>query len=168
MSSVELDLRSNGRFDVLRRLGEGGMGVVYEAYDRERRMRVALKTLRTLSAEAILRFKNEFRALQDLSHPNLCTLGELISLGRQWFFTMELVDGVDLLTWVRPWRDGATAPPVTTSHDFIDPSPSADTLRPHASAVQRIEIGRRLRRQRARRHRIAPLLLQQHLERRAR
>ena len=82
MSSVELDLRSNGRFDVLRRLGEGGMGVVYEAYDRERRIRVALKTLRTLSAEGILRFKNEFRALQDLSHPNLCTIGELISLGR--------------------------------------------------------------------------------------
>jgi eukaryotic-like serine/threonine-protein kinase len=139
VSSVELDLRSNGRFDVLRRLGEGGMGVVYEAYDRERRMRVALKTLRTLSAEGILRFKNEFRALQDLSHPNLCTLGELISLGRQWFFTMELVDGVDLLSWVRPLRDGAPAPPVTTSHDFIDPSPSADTMRPHASAVQRLE-----------------------------
>ncbi|HEX9104127.1 MAG TPA: serine/threonine-protein kinase, partial [Polyangia bacterium] len=140
MSSVELDLRSNGRFDVLRRLGEGGMGVVYEAYDRERRMRVALKTLRTLSAEGILRFKNEFRALQDLSHPNLCTLGELISLGRQWFFTMELVDGVDLLGWVRPQREGVPAPAVTTSHELVvDPSPSADTLRPHASAVQRLE-----------------------------
>ena len=139
MSSAELDLSSNGRFDVLRRLGEGGMGVVYEAYDRERRMRVALKTLRTLNAEAILRFKNEFRALQDLSHPNLCTLGELISIGKQWFFTMELVDGVDLLSWVRPQREGAPAPPVTTSGDFVDPSPSADTLRPHASAVQRLE-----------------------------
>ncbi|MGZ3438484.1 MAG: serine/threonine-protein kinase, partial [Polyangia bacterium] len=139
MSTVELDLRTNGRFDVLRRLGEGGMGVVYEAYDRERRMRVALKTLRTLSAEAILRFKNEFRSLQDLSHPNLCTLGELISVSGQWFFTMELVDGVDLLGWVRPPREGAPAPPVNTSADFMDPSPSADTLRPHASAIQRLE-----------------------------
>ncbi|HXU71231.1 MAG TPA: AAA family ATPase [Polyangia bacterium] len=138
MSSVEFDLRENGRFDVLRRLGEGGMGVVYEAYDRERRMRVALKTLRTLSAEGILRFKNEFRALQDLSHPNLCTLGELITLGRQWFFTMELVDGVDLLGWVRPERAGVPSP-VTTSRDFVDPTPSADTLQPHASAVSRIE-----------------------------
>ena len=139
MSSVEIDLRENGRFDVLRRLGEGGMGVVYEAYDRERRMRVALKTLRTLSAEGILRFKNEFRSLQDLSHPNLCTLGELITLGRQWFFTMELVDGVDLLGWVRPRREGAPSSPLSTSRDFVDPSPSADTLRPHASALQRAE-----------------------------
>ncbi len=139
MSSVEIDLRENGRFDVLRRLGEGGMGVVYEAYDRERRMRVALKTLRTLSAEGILRFKNEFRSLQDLSHPNLCTLGELITLGRQWFFTMELVDGVDLLGWVRPKREGAPSSPLSTSRDFVDPSPSADTMRPHASAVQRME-----------------------------
>jgi eukaryotic-like serine/threonine-protein kinase len=142
VSSVELDLRTNGRFDVLRRLGEGGMGVVYEAYDRERRMRVALKTLRTLSAEGILRFKNEFRALQDLSHPNLCTLGELISLGGQWFFTMELVDGDDLLSWVRPLRDSGrmTLPASDVSPvGLIDPSPSADTLRPHASAVARLE-----------------------------
>jgi predicted Ser/Thr protein kinase len=144
VSSVELDLRENGRFDVLRRLGEGGMGVVYEAYDRERRMRVALKTLRTLSAEGILRFKNEFRALQDLSHPNLCTLGELITLGRQWFFTMELVDGVDLLGWVRPRREGVPhSSPLSTSRDFVDPSPSADTMRPHASAIEKMNRAQR-------------------------
>ncbi|MDB4969703.1 MAG: Serine/threonine-protein kinase PknA [Myxococcales bacterium] len=132
-SAPELNLETSGRFDVLRRLGEGGMGVVYEAYDRERRMRVAIKTLRTLSAEAILRFKNEFRALQDLQHPNLCALGELISVGGQWFFSMELVDGVDLLGWVRPAREGLPAQPHTT--EFVDPSPSADTLRPRSSAV---------------------------------
>src|SRR5262249_58312456 len=99
---AETDFTSTRRFDVRRRLGEGGMGVVYEAWDRERRARVAIKTLRTLSAEGILRFKNEFRALQDLTHRNLCALGELISDRGQWFFTMELVDGVDLLSWVRP------------------------------------------------------------------
>ena len=124
---AESDFRSTGRFDVRRRLGEGGMGVVYEAWDRERRARVAIKTLRTLSAEGILRFKNEFRALQDLSHPNLCTLGELICDAGQWFFTMELVDGVDLLDWVRPardhWSDHAVSEP------RLDPTPSADPLR---------------------------------------
>src|SRR4029078_2561363 len=78
------------------------MGVVYEALDRERNSRVALKTLRTLDATAVLRFKNEFRWLQDLQHPNLVSLGELFSEDGQWFFTMELIDGVDFLHWVRP------------------------------------------------------------------
>jgi len=83
------------------------MGVVFEAFDRERNARVALKTLKSLSsrragAEALLRFKREFRALQDLHHRNLCTLGELIAEGQQWFFTMELVEGCDYLAYVRP------------------------------------------------------------------
>ena len=90
------------RFEVLRCLGAGGMGVVYEAFDRERHARVALKTLRTMSADGLLRFKHEFRAFRDLQHPNLVTLGELFSEGRDWFFTMELVEGVDFLDWVRP------------------------------------------------------------------
>src|SRR5688572_5152071 len=89
------------RFEVRSSLGAGGMGVVYEAFDRERRTRVALKTLRTLSADAILRLKAEFRALRNLQHPNLVTLGELFEEGGHWFFTMELVDGVTLLKWVR-------------------------------------------------------------------
>jgi len=96
------DFQGNTRFQVLRRLGGGGMGVVYEALDHERNTRVALKTLRTLDANAVLRFKNEFRWLQDLQHPNLVSLGELFAENDQWYFTMELVDGVDFLTWVRP------------------------------------------------------------------
>src|SRR5262249_48743323 len=82
--------------------GAGGMGVVYEALDRERSTRIALKALRTLDAEAILLFKNEFRALCDLHHPNLITLGELIEADGQWFFTMELVRGTNFLEYVRP------------------------------------------------------------------
>jgi eukaryotic-like serine/threonine-protein kinase len=76
------------------------MGVVYQALDRERQANVALKTLKKLDGEALLRLKNEFRALQDLEHPNLVSLGELIEESGQWFFTMELVPGVDFMSWV--------------------------------------------------------------------
>src|SRR6185369_15844344 len=78
------------------------MGVVYDVFDRERKTRVALKTLRTLGGEQLMRFKNEFRALSDLHHVNLVSLGELIHHDGLWFFTMELIDGWDLLSHVRP------------------------------------------------------------------
>jgi hypothetical protein len=89
------------RFQILRRLGEGGMGEVYEALDAERGERVALKVLRNTTADSLVRFKREFRALQDLHHPNLVTLGELVNEDDRWFFTMELVNGVDFVSWVR-------------------------------------------------------------------
>ncbi len=77
------------------------MGEVYEALDRERNQRVALKTLRRLDAGLLYRLKTEFRSLQRMHHPNLISLGELIEADGQWFFTMELIDGVDLVRWVR-------------------------------------------------------------------
>jgi serine/threonine protein kinase len=99
---MSLDFTGTERFQVLSRLGAGGMGVVYAAYDREQRARVALKTLKEPSPEALLRLKTEFRALQEIRHRNLVALGELHEAGGRWFFTMEFVDGVDFLRWVRP------------------------------------------------------------------
>ena len=100
MSSLP-DGPHSARFELISRLGEGSMGVVFEALDRERQMRVALKTLRFQDGEMLARFKREFRALQDLHHPNLVSLGELIEEGGHWFYTMELVEGVHFLEWVR-------------------------------------------------------------------
>jgi tRNA A-37 threonylcarbamoyl transferase component Bud32 len=82
------------RFHLVRRLGAGGFGVVYEAEDLRDRGRVALKMLRHAEADWLYRFKREFRSLQGLVHPNLVALDELFCDGEQWFFTMELVDGV--------------------------------------------------------------------------
>jgi serine/threonine protein kinase len=97
-----------GRFRLVRELGAGGMGVVYEAFDRETLTPVALKTLRRAQPEALVQLKREFRAIQDLAHPNLVTLGELIEHEGNWFFTMELVDGVDFISWVRPTQHPAS------------------------------------------------------------
>jgi hypothetical protein len=102
------DFRGNDRFLIRRRLGAGGAGVVYEAYDRERQERVALKTLTRANAAGIYRFKREFRALAGVAHQNLVGLYELIASDDSWFFTMELIDGVSFLDHVRaPTASGA-------------------------------------------------------------
>jgi serine/threonine protein kinase len=95
------DFQGTERFTIIRRIGAGGMGVVYEAHDAERDARVALKTLLRIDARSLYRFKQEFRALSDVVHPNLVALHELISAGERWFFTMELVRGVNFLEYVR-------------------------------------------------------------------
>ena len=90
------------RFEIVRRLGAGGMGVVYEAIDRDRSARVALKAMLHANTALLYQFKQEFRSLADVVHRNLVGLHELQSVDGKWFFTMELVDGVELLEWVRP------------------------------------------------------------------
>jgi serine/threonine protein kinase len=96
-----MEFAGNERYQLVRRLGEGAFGVVFEPIDRERGARVALKTLTRLEPAALYRFKKEFRALADAAHPNLVELYELSSCGDDWFFTMERVDGVDWLTHAR-------------------------------------------------------------------
>jgi eukaryotic-like serine/threonine-protein kinase len=95
------EFKGTNRFSILRRLGAGAFGAVYSAYDRERDRIVALKVLRQKDPSALYYFKNEFRTLSGVIHPNLVTLYNLMSDGEDWFFTMELVKGVDFLSYVR-------------------------------------------------------------------
>ena len=78
-------------------------------------MVVALKALRDGNVEALFRLKREFRALADLAHTNLVRLHELLAREDQWFFTMELIDGVNFLEYVRgtpfPNRGESGCPP---------------------------------------------------------
>ncbi len=92
------------RFRRVRMLGQGGMGVVYEAFDEELGATVALKTILSRTPEALARLKQEFRVLQDVHHPNLVTLGELVTEGEECFFTMEFVEGRDFIAAVRGFQ----------------------------------------------------------------
>ncbi len=95
--------RGTERYRVRRCIGTGAVGAVYEAFDAEREAVVALKKLRHFSPATLYLFKQEFRTLADVHHPNLVRLYELFATeDRDVFFTMELVHGVDLVAYVRP------------------------------------------------------------------
>jgi serine/threonine protein kinase len=149
-----LRLKGSARFELTGRLGEGGMGVVYEAFDRERGIKVALKTLRFSDPSAMLRFKNEFRALHDVQHTNLVSLGELHEQEGEWFFTMELVEGVGFLHFVRPEPEGRDPESATSrgsgeesTRDFSisEARPEAPLARPgHFDEVRLRDVLRQL------------------------
>ncbi len=90
-----------GRFELRSVLGFGRHGTVFEAQDLRLGHRVALKVLVEIDADTVSRFKREFRALADVEHPNLVTLYELFVDAEAAFFTMELIDGGDVLSFVR-------------------------------------------------------------------
>ena len=126
------EFKGTQRFTIRRRLGAGAFGVVYEAHDVERDSVVALKLLRRKEPRALYRFKQEFRALADVSHPNLVSLYELLSDGDRWFFTMQLIHGVSFLdhVWVQVHRPTLpmTAPlPSSASMRYLSMLPSRGT-----------------------------------------
>jgi len=135
----EFEFPGTQRFEVLSRLGAGGMGVVYEVFDRDTHQRAALKTLSAKNAEMLLRFKEEFRTLQNIEHPNLVTLGELFEERGQWFFTMELVDGVNYVRYVR-------RQPVDVGAAIFDDARLRGTLPQLAQALQILHTAHKVHR----------------------
>ena len=102
------DANRLGDYELIRKLGQGGMGIVYEARHTKTNNRVALKTLLTggdgqqINADKLYRFRKEFRRLSEINHPNLVGMQSLEVDGDRWFFTMDLIDGEDFLSYVRP------------------------------------------------------------------
>ncbi|HEY6879974.1 MAG TPA: protein kinase, partial [Polyangiales bacterium] len=94
-------LDAGSRYRPLKALGEGSFGAVYCAELVGTEQQVALKSLTRVKPEALLSFKREFRALSEVSHPNLVGLRELFEHEGHWFIAMDLVEGTDLLSWVR-------------------------------------------------------------------
>jgi serine/threonine protein kinase len=84
-----------GRYTIERRLGEGGMGIVYAAHDDRLQRTIALKTLSTSTEDdtARQRLWREARAAASVNHPNVCQIYEVGEDAGTVFITMELLDG---------------------------------------------------------------------------
>ena len=96
-------------------LGEGRVGRVYRATHVPTRIDVALKHLRSVDPENLMRLKREFHILCEIEHPNLAHMYELVVRDNDCFFAMELIEGPHLLEWVRgSARDGVV------TQDIVD------------------------------------------------
>ncbi|HVI00461.1 MAG TPA: serine/threonine-protein kinase [Enhygromyxa sp.] len=102
-----------GRYLVLERLGMGGMGVVYAAYDPQLDRKVAIKLVRPTSSHGSVgdvrtRLLREAQAMAKLSHPNVVAVHDVGTVDKQIFVAMEFIDGVTLRAWLdvepRDWR----------------------------------------------------------------
>jgi len=93
-----------GRYVLLARLGVGGMGVVYAAYDPELDRKVALKLLRHAGDDARARLRDEARAIARLAHPNVVAIHDIGEANGEVFAAMEHVDGLTVRDWLRARR----------------------------------------------------------------
>ncbi len=99
-----------GRYRVLDRLGAGGMGVVYAAFDPELDRKVAIKLIRGRpDAQAQARLLREAQAMARLSHPNVVACYDVGTFHGQIFIAMEFIRGETLGAWMkrspRRWRE---------------------------------------------------------------
>ena len=105
--------RQISHFYIIRTLGTGGMGVVYEAQDTRLPRSVAIKVLKeelAKNVDAVRRFKREARLASSLNHPNICTILEVSEDESQSFIAMELLEGGSLKSRLlggpaAAWRD---------------------------------------------------------------
>src|SRR5215468_1488886 len=93
-----------GDFEIVREIGRGGMGVVYEARQLSLNRKVALKVLKSglgFNPEAVQRFQREAEAAAKLPHPSIVPVYAIGQVNDIHFFAMELIEGPSLAEVIR-------------------------------------------------------------------
>ena len=106
MSSLEH--LQNGRYAILKKLGEGGKGIVYKARDTALNRVVAIKMLKSAvsSEDAYSRFIREAQAVGRLNHPNIVSIYDIGKEEEKQFFVLEFVDGMSLRELMKTYPEG--------------------------------------------------------------
>jgi serine/threonine-protein kinase len=100
-----------GRYQVLKELGRGGMGIVFQAHDKELKEQVAIKILSPLlsnDAEALERLKREVSAARRITHPNVIRTYDISEVGGLHYVSMEFFAGASLKEQIK--QNGALSP----------------------------------------------------------
>jgi serine/threonine protein kinase/Flp pilus assembly protein TadD len=134
-----------GDFRLLREVGRGGMGVVYEAEQMSLGRRVALKVLpfaATLDSRQLQRFHNEARAAAALDHPHIVHVHAVGCERAVHFYAMQFIEGQTLAALIADLRQPGGRPASyeeqpTTSQIGADPWPKSDTVPRAAAATER-------------------------------
>ena len=98
---------SIGRYEIIREIARGGMGIVYEARDKELDRIVALKTLisgEMADEQELERFQREAKLTASFDHPNIVPIHEVGIYEKTHYFTMDYIDGISLSEYVRTVR----------------------------------------------------------------
>jgi serine/threonine-protein kinase len=96
------------RYQILKELGRGGMGIVYQAYDKQLKEQVAIKILSPLlshDSDALERMKREVSAARRVTHPNVIRIHDISELNGLHFVSMEYFEGTNLKDYIR--KNGA-------------------------------------------------------------
>lgn len=123
------DEKRLGDFRIIREVGRGGMGVVYEAVQISLGRRVALKVLpfaAVLDSKQVARFKNEAQAAAQLHHPNIVSVYAVGVERGVHYFAMQFIDGQPLDVALTELRRAAGIPSDAPADDSADQSPTAD------------------------------------------
>jgi serine/threonine protein kinase/Flp pilus assembly protein TadD len=140
-----------GDFRIVREVGRGGMGVVYEAEQISLGRRVALKVLpfaATMDPRQLQRFHNEARAAASLDHPHIVHVHAVGCARAVHYYAMQFIDGQTLAALIadlrqRSGRPAATAEEPTTPHVPGQPAPpSAETAPRAAASTERTRLDR--------------------------
>jgi len=97
-----------GRYEIIRWLGQGGMGTVYAAYDPQLDRDIALKLLHRSLAEEQSRLLREAQAMAQLAHPNVVAVHDVGRIDQQIFIALERIDGPTLSAWMAEGPHPAT------------------------------------------------------------